>query len=72
MDMTSPDSFLCRLDDIPDGGVIGVNPPDGSPAALVDDIQVQYRPDLSLEQTECVTPDGPIDPPDLDPPDDSS
>ena len=35
MDMTSPDSFLCRLDDIPDGGVIGVNPPDPDGDSLV-------------------------------------
>ena len=36
MDMTSPDPFLCRLDDIPDGGVVGVNPPDpeGDPLVL--------------------------------------
>jgi len=36
MDMTSPHEILCRLEDIPDGGVIGVNPPDpdGEPLVL--------------------------------------
>ena len=35
---------------------IGVNPPDGSPAALVDDIALVYRPDLQLSETQCITP----------------
>lgn len=36
MDMTPPDGYLCRLDDIPDGGVLGVDPPDpeGEPLLL--------------------------------------
>ena len=36
MDMTTPKEFLCRLDDIPDGGVLGVDPPDpeGEPLLL--------------------------------------
>ncbi len=36
MDMTAPESFLCRLEDIPDGGVLGVDPPDpeGEPLLL--------------------------------------
>jgi hypothetical protein len=28
MDMTTPNETLCRLEDIPDGGVLGVDPPD--------------------------------------------
>ncbi|MDE2270949.1 MAG: Rieske 2Fe-2S domain-containing protein [Xanthomonadaceae bacterium] len=36
MDMTAQESFLCRLEDIPDGGVLGVDPPDpeGEPLLL--------------------------------------
>ncbi|HJP99127.1 MAG TPA: Rieske 2Fe-2S domain-containing protein [Rhodanobacteraceae bacterium] len=36
MDMTSPHEILCRLEDIPDGGVLGVSPPDpaGEPLLL--------------------------------------
>lgn len=36
MDMTNPEEILCRLDDIPDGGVLGVDPPDpvGEPLLL--------------------------------------
>ncbi|MGH8116199.1 MAG: Rieske (2Fe-2S) protein [Rhodanobacteraceae bacterium] len=36
MDMNPPNEFLCRLDDIPDGGVMGVDPPDpqGEPLVL--------------------------------------
>ena len=36
MDMTTPNEFLCRLEDIPDGGVLGVDPPDpeGEPLVL--------------------------------------
>ncbi len=36
MDMTSPPETLCRLADIPDGGVLGVDPPDpqGEPLLL--------------------------------------
>lgn len=34
--MNTPDEILCRLDDIPDGGVLGVDPPDpeGEPLLL--------------------------------------
>ena len=35
---------------------ISVNPPDGSPAALVDDISLTYRPDVHLSETQCITP----------------
>lgn len=28
MDMSTPNEVLCRLEDIPDGGVLGVDPPD--------------------------------------------
>ena len=35
---------------------ISVNPPDGSPAALVDDISLVYRPELQLSETQCITP----------------
>lgn len=36
MDMPDPNETLCRLDDIPDGGVLGVDPPDptGEPLLL--------------------------------------
>lgn len=36
MDMTTPNEILCRLEDIPDGGVLGVDPPDpeGEPLLL--------------------------------------
>lgn len=36
MDSAAPDPFLCRLVDIPDGGVLGVDPPDpeGEPLLL--------------------------------------
>ena len=36
MDSVAPDPFLCRLADIPDGGVLGVDPPDpeGEPLLL--------------------------------------
>lgn len=36
MDMSAPDPYLCRLDDIPDGGVLGVDPsdPEGEPLLL--------------------------------------
>ena len=36
MDMTPPNEFLCRLDAIPDGGVLGIDPPDpeGEPLLL--------------------------------------
>jgi nitrite reductase/ring-hydroxylating ferredoxin subunit len=36
MDMNTSPGFLCRLDDIPDGGVLGVDPPDpeGEPLVL--------------------------------------
>ena len=34
---------------------ISVNPPDGSPAAFVDDISLVYRPDLQLSETQCIT-----------------
>ena len=36
MDSATPDPFLCRLEDIPDGGVLGVDPPDpeGEPLLL--------------------------------------
>lgn len=36
MDMATPVAFLCRLEDIPDGGVLGVDPPDpdGEPLLL--------------------------------------
>lgn len=36
MDNVTPDPFLCRLDAIPDGGVLGVDPPDpeGEPLLL--------------------------------------
>ena len=36
MDMAAPDEVLCRLDDIPDGGVLGVDPldPAGEPLLL--------------------------------------
>ena len=36
MDSAVPDPFLCRLEDIPDGGVLGVDPPDpeGEPLLL--------------------------------------
>ncbi|MBU6478064.1 MAG: Rieske 2Fe-2S domain-containing protein [Xanthomonadaceae bacterium] len=36
MDSAVPDLFLCRLEDIPDGGVLGVDPPDpeGEPLLL--------------------------------------
>lgn len=34
--MSTPNEILCRLDDIPDGGVLGVDPPDpeGEPLLL--------------------------------------
>ncbi|HEX7325115.1 MAG TPA: Rieske 2Fe-2S domain-containing protein [Rhodanobacteraceae bacterium] len=34
--MATPEDFLCRLDAIPDGGVLGVDPPDpeGEPLVL--------------------------------------
>lgn len=37
MDMSAPGETLCRLDDIPDGGVLGVDPPDpdGEPLLLL-------------------------------------
>ncbi|MBI1256800.1 MAG: peptidoglycan DD-metalloendopeptidase family protein [Chloroflexi bacterium] len=35
---------------------ISVNPPDGSPAALADDISLTYRPDLQLSETQCIAP----------------
>jgi hypothetical protein len=37
---------------------ISVNPPDGSPAALADDITLAYRPDLlpALTETQCIIP----------------
>ena len=36
MDSATPDPYLCRLEDIPDGGVLGVDPPDpeGEPLLL--------------------------------------
>jgi len=36
MDNAVPDPYLCRLEDIPDGGVLGVDPPDpeGEPLLL--------------------------------------
>lgn len=36
MDSAAPDPYLCRLEDIPDGGVLGVDPPDpeGEPLLL--------------------------------------
>ena len=36
MDSAALDPFLCRLEDIPDGGVLGVDPPDpeGEPLLL--------------------------------------
>lgn len=36
MDMSASSGFLCRLEDIPDDGVLGVNPPDpdGEPLVL--------------------------------------
>ena len=34
---------------------VSVNPPDGSPAAFVDDISLVYRPDLQLSETQCIT-----------------
>jgi nitrite reductase/ring-hydroxylating ferredoxin subunit len=36
MNATAPAAMLCRLDDIPDGGVLGVDPPDpqGEPLLL--------------------------------------
>ncbi|HEX7371158.1 MAG TPA: Rieske 2Fe-2S domain-containing protein [Rhodanobacteraceae bacterium] len=35
-DANAPDPFLCHLEDIPDGGVLGVDPPDpeGEPLLL--------------------------------------
>jgi murein DD-endopeptidase MepM/ murein hydrolase activator NlpD len=36
---------------------IGVNPPDGSPAALVDEIAVVYRPDQTIDQIFCTDPE---------------
>ncbi len=33
---------------------ISVNPPDGSPAALVDDISLQVAPDVT--ENQCITP----------------
>jgi nitrite reductase/ring-hydroxylating ferredoxin subunit len=35
MDMTSPKEILCRLEDIPDGGVLGVDPPDPQGESLL-------------------------------------
>jgi nitrite reductase/ring-hydroxylating ferredoxin subunit len=35
MDMTSPREILCRLEDIPDGGVLGVDPPDPQGESLL-------------------------------------
>jgi murein DD-endopeptidase MepM/ murein hydrolase activator NlpD len=32
-----------------------VNPPDGTPAAVVDDIAVQYKPDIQVEVVECIS-----------------
>jgi nitrite reductase/ring-hydroxylating ferredoxin subunit len=36
MDMSTPNEVLCHLEDIPDGGVLGVDPPDpaGEPLLL--------------------------------------
>lgn len=36
---------------------IGVNPPDGSPAALADAIALYYRPDVVLDDVVCAEPD---------------
>ncbi|MBC7812990.1 MAG: hypothetical protein H7175_17670, partial [Burkholderiales bacterium] len=35
---------------------IAIDPPDSAPAAVVDDISVQHRPDLILTETECSEP----------------
>ncbi len=35
---------------------VSVNPPDGSPAALADDLSLVYRPDLQLSKTQCIPP----------------
>jgi len=35
MDVTTPDAPLCRVEDIPDGGVLGVDPADAHGDALV-------------------------------------
>ncbi len=34
----------------------GINPPDGSPAALIDDIDVRYQPDSAVTDIECRFP----------------
>ncbi|NDJ60958.1 MAG: hypothetical protein GYB67_07525 [Chloroflexi bacterium] len=35
---------------------IGVNPPDGAPAALIDDVAVHYRPNLPITAPVCAGP----------------
>ncbi len=35
---------------------IGVTPPDGSPAALADNAALQVRPNLAINDTQCITP----------------